>query len=201
MNANPWASLLIGRCVLGFVGINLALMLLSCTSAGSEQGASSNLSPEDRARLEAWALDLQAEGALAPALPSYIPRGLDTQPTVIQAFEELLRFEFRRNISADQSPSMPLVLRIEEEAPARERPVYCESDPPLSEADLEGLGAECVKISGRPADLYEDAGNPTELFLTFHAGDYLISVNMIWDSEGEDIRRDILRVAESISLP
>src|SRR3972149_2115447 len=108
MNANPWASLLIGRCVLGFVGINLALMLLSCTSAGSEQGASSNLSPEDRARLEAWALDLQAEGALAPALPSYIPRGLDTQPTVIQAFEELLRFEFRRNISADQSPSMPL---------------------------------------------------------------------------------------------
>ena len=192
-----WVVLLSAVTLLGF----------ACGDSGS--GPASNLTGKQKARLNELAESLKREGNLRPALPAYIPQGLDPFPTVLSKFEARAWMVFGSAGKHDNNTTtpIPIELEVDEDLYPGLSPLNCRADPPLEKRELVDLGIECVKVGGQVADLQITGLADAQIVyaMSFDIGDIDTLVALTWRADTQPsketqatMKREILRVAESM---
>lgn len=91
----------------------LVVVLLSLACAGSDTARASNLTDDEMARLQEFAEGVEREGYLRPALPAYVPPGLDPSPEIMDRGEEHISFQFLPTPpESSEMTAVPLFLEI-----------------------------------------------------------------------------------------
>jgi hypothetical protein len=97
----------------GLISAVLAVILLSLACGGSNTRGPSNLTAEQRARLQDFAEKVEGEGYLRPALPAYVPPGLDPSPEIMDKSDQHIVFQFLPTPSEpSERTAVPLFLVI-----------------------------------------------------------------------------------------
>jgi hypothetical protein len=154
---------------------------------------------------------VEGEGYLRPALPAYVPPGLDPSPEILDGGEEGIGFQFLPTPGEpSEKAAVPLWLDISQQVYPASLPVRCGDGSNLGDADLLDPGVECVKVNGRPADLQtiEEADGTVSHDVGFKLGDLAIHMSFVWKrgpdasrETEEQMKQELLRAAESMTAP
>lgn len=206
------------RLARGLISAALLVVLLSLACGGSSTPgrAPSNLTAEQRARLQDFAESVEADGDLRPVLPNYLPSGLDPLPEIIDSSKNHIALQFSSTPDeSSEKTAVPLYLEITRVFEPMSRPFFCGDGPNLDVSNLEdydlgGRDLKCVHLDGRPAELqYTEHGDGTVQYsISFELDDLDIYVSFVWkrgqdasrESE-EQMKKETLRVAVSMIAP
>ena len=201
----------------GLISAAAVVVLLSLACGGSNTGRPSNLTDEQMARLQDFAEGVEREGNLRPALPAYVPPGVDPSPVIIDKSEQHIVFAFlgtsegASEKAALEKAAVPLSLSIEQQFAPLSLPLLCGDESSLEDDELLLPGGhECVRVGEHPADLQttEDPDGTVIHEIWFELGDLDITMGFFW-KRGQDaspeteeqMKQEVLRVATSMTAP
>ncbi len=204
-------SRLVARGIITAALLVVALLPLACGGSDAPGSAPSNLTDEQMARLEDFADSVEADGDLRPALPAYVPPGLDPSPEITDKSKQHIVFAFLpAKDESSEKTAVPLFLEIGQQFDPLDLPLLCGDEASSEDFLRSDPDLECVKVGGRPADL-ETTEQPDDIVdydIGFELDELDIHMHLPWKrgpdatrETEEQMKEELLRVAESMTAP